>query len=138
MRRVRRNSPDARLDMTPLLDVVFLLLTFFIVWLVGMVPAKYWSVRLPTLSGADEDAPPRRTVTVALNATGAISVDENPVELDALIGLLRERLDASPGSSIVLAIDDDCPSGDLLRVMNELRGAGLGDLGLLGRLEGAP
>ncbi|MCC7387172.1 MAG: biopolymer transporter ExbD [Phycisphaerales bacterium] len=132
MRRVRRTSPEVRLEMAPLIDVVFLLLTFFVFAMLLMVRAQVLDVTLPTL-GSGEPAQDTGAVTITLDAEGGVFVDEAPTGREGLIEAVRARLEARPGAKISLAADTGCPSGDLLAVIDELSKAGYGSFQLFGR-----
>ena len=69
----RRSPPEPTLELAPLLDVMFLLLTFFIFAFVIMVRLEVTDIRLPTAStGRGAERVP--TVTLALNAEGEVTI----------------------------------------------------------------
>lgn len=131
MRRVRTNSPEVRLEMAPLIDVVFLLLTFFVFAMVLMVRAEVLDVTLPTL-GAGKPAESAAAVTITLDAEGRVYLDAEPIEKTALIAALRATLADQPDAKINIAADTACPAGDLLGVIDQLSEAGLGAFQLFG------
>lgn len=117
--------------MAPLVDVVFLLLTFFVFAMVLMVRAEVLDVTLPTL-GSGEAAQRVEGVTITLDAYGNVYVDAVPVEKPAMIEVVRERLADRPEARINIAADTDCPAGELLGVIDRLSEAGLGAFQLFG------
>lgn len=118
--------------MTPLMDVIFLLLTFFVFSLTLLVRAQVLGVSLPSLTAA-EDAKPSPTITVALDAAGACTVDGEPVALDGLVEVLRQRRAAQPGARLLIAADVGSRSGELLKLVDTLSAAGMRDFALVGR-----
>lgn len=138
MLRVRRTNPEPRLEMTPLVDVVFLLLTFFVVAVSTMSSVRVLDVELPGLSqagpGEGTDAP----ITVAVLEDGSLAVEGEPVDLAMLVETLRQRRSQSPDRKLVLAADERSPSGRLLEVVDALSAAGMTDFGLLSRPRTAP
>jgi len=134
MRRVRSSSPEVRIEMAPLVDVVFLLLTFFVFAMVLMVRAEVLDVTLPTL-GAGEPAESVAAVTITLDAEGRIYLDAEPIESAALIDALRVTLAAQPDAKINIAADTACPSGDLMGVIDLLSEGGFGAFQLFGTPE---
>ena len=66
-RRVRRMGDDARVELTPMIDVVFLLLTFFVFSIVLMIRADVLDVQLPELT-AGENAERVTPITIAIDA----------------------------------------------------------------------
>ncbi len=130
--RLPRRSPDLRLDLTPLIDVVFLLLTFFVFSIVLMVRADALDVRLPELVEG-ENAPTGRAITVTVTEAGDIRVDTEPANIEDLAELTQARLDAAGTDRLLLAVDENAPSGTLIRVAGELARNGLGDFSVIGR-----
>ena len=117
--------------MTPLIDVVFLLLTFFVFAMLLMVRAEVLDITLPTLTAGDpaEDVD---AVTIAIADDGAIALDGEPVEREQLIATLRSRLEGRPGARIYVAADTSSASGDLLGVIDLLSRHGFGNFQLFG------
>jgi len=136
MRHVRRTSPEIRMEMAPLIDVIFLLLTFFVFALVLMVRADVLDVTLPKLSSAQR-AERGEYVTVTIDAAGGIFVDGESVEIDTLAQRVAQARGPDEAKRVLVASDEEASSGSLMRAMNELVGAGISDLGLVGRTEGA-
>ncbi|TVQ61835.1 MAG: biopolymer transporter ExbD [Phycisphaerales bacterium] len=133
--RFRRNMPEARLEMTPLIDVVFLLLTFFLFAIVLMVRADTLGVRLPTV-GTGDPARGSDAITVVIGGDGLVRVGGDAVELAEVADRVLERLSASPGAPVFVAAEADSRSGDLVAVLDALRSAGVSDFALLGRPAG--
>lgn len=130
MRRFRTRMPEVRLEMTPLMDVIFLLLTFFVFSLVMMIRADVLGVTLPRLAtGVNARTGPSITVTVARD--GTFAVDGERVEPGALAGAVRARREAAPGATIFIAPDRDTPSAALVDAMNRLGQAGIGEFAVL-------
>lgn len=137
MRRVRRHSPEARIELTPLIDAVFLLLTFFIFSLVLMIRASSIDLTLPGLSAGSEAETTPRTV-ISIDRAGAYYLDDSPMSLDQLAESLRGRAfetDNQPDQPIVVAIDAECPSGAWIALLDRLTSMGLRNVAILGREE---
>lgn len=130
--KLRRSnaSGDVRLELTPLIDVVFLLLTFFIFSMILLIRADLLDVRLPTL-GSAQTANPGPGITVAIRADGSIAVDGEPVEDSAMIEAIRSKRESNPEARLLLAVDSASPAGSLLGVADRLVAAGLGEFSLL-------
>lgn len=134
-------SPEPRLEMTPLLDVVFLLLTFFIFALVLMVRAEVLDITLPTLT-AGSPAEPGSAITVSLDADGALYVNQEHVEPAKLIERIRQRQseieDAGLHPRLFVAADKTGRTGDLIALIDTLSRARLGDFAIVGLAEAPP
>ena len=126
-----RRTPMAEINVTPMVDVMLVLLIIFMVTaplLVAGVP-----VDLPdTKAGAlDQEAKP---VQVSLDPSGAIFIDEAPVSEDALSARLAQVASASKeegGPRIFLRADRKLDYGRVMRVMGEINNAGLRKVALV-------
>jgi len=118
--------------MTPLIDVVFLLLTFFLFSIVLMVRADAVGVRLPTV-GAGEPARGSEAISVVVGVGGVVRVGGEAAGMEEVAERVRALLARSPGAPVFVAAEADSRSGDLVAVLDALRGAGITDVALLGR-----
>jgi biopolymer transport protein TolR len=124
-----RRAPMAEINVTPLVDVMLVLLIIFMVTaplLVTGVPVQLPQSRAKAL--AQKDKP----VILSIDGTGAIFIDESPVS-DALLpqrlAELRERLDVE--AQLFLRADAGLDYGRVMRVMGELNRAGLNKVALV-------
>ncbi len=119
------------IELTPMIDVVFLLLTFFIFAVVMMVRADVLDVNLPELASgrtAEQSIP----ITIAITESGELFINTESVELEGIvdrIGTLRRELGDGP---LVLAVDTQSPAGIMIALADKLTGAGLGEFSIIG------
>jgi biopolymer transport protein ExbD len=133
MRALRRSQHDFRIEIMPLIDVIFLLLTFFIYAMVLMIRADIVPMELGTFASG-EPAKPQPAITISLDERGALFIDRAPVELDELVERLRAELEEQPGAAVYLAAAKDGEGDRLptfLAVYDRLALEGL-DLRLVG------
>jgi biopolymer transport protein ExbD len=107
---------EAAMGLTPLVDVVFLLLIFF------LVATSFDEPRLAIeLPDAETAAAPdtRETVRVELRATGELRVDGRPIPLSALDRVLGER--AATAEGLELRADREVPHGSVVEVLDRAR-----------------
>ena len=128
MRPIRRSEHEARIEMMPLIDVVFLLLTFFIYAMVLMVRAEILPVPLESyVSGTA--AEPRQTISVTIAVDGNIYVGQNIVQLSDVATVVAQQREGSPESAVYLVVEDGeaiVDRGPLLTgTWDQLRNAGL-------------
>ena len=134
MRALRRPDFDARIEIMPLIDVVFLLLTFFIYAMVLMIRAELLPIEMVELSSG-QTATMDPAVTISLDRNGRLFVDREPVEIDAVVPRLRDIVDRDPTTVIYLAAEETGDTDRLptfLRLYDRLAGADL-DIKLVGR-----
>lgn len=116
--------PRARFEMTPLMDVVFLLIVFFLYAIVRMHVSPAVHVDLPE-AAAESDAP-RDVVVVTLAEDGGVFVENEAVADDeAAVETVAEEGNARP---ILLRCDKAVPVGRALEMLSRLEEAGLRDV----------
>jgi biopolymer transport protein ExbD len=111
-----------RIDLTPLVDVVFLLLIFFMVSTTFREDQGI-ELRLPEASAAEA----RETdddLRVQLAADGSIHFAEQALDLKGLEAAIREALKGSRDQLVVLEADSKAEHGSVVSVMDALRRAG--------------
>jgi biopolymer transport protein TolR len=122
-------APMAEINVTPLVDVMLVLLIIFMVTaplLVAGVPVKLPQSRAKAL---DQDSKP---VTLSIDGKGQVFLDEAPVSDDDLpqrFAELRQQLD--PETQLFLRADTTLEYGRVMRVMGELNRAGLNKVALV-------
>lgn len=137
MLRLRRTMTEPRVEIVPLLDVIFLVLTFFIYAMVLMIPARVMPMRLQAMSGG---GPGERVpaVSISIDSQGDIFVDREPTALGDVLGRVLERTGDDPNHIVYIA-PAELGSTDRLPVFiklyEQLSGAGL-NLRLVGRPAG--
>lgn len=120
------------MEMTPLIDVVFLLLTFFIFALVVLVRVDVLDVDLPTL-GAGDRARDADAVTIALDRDGSLFVNAQPVRADELADRVRAAQADHPQAALLVAVDSAGERAELLGLIDLLATEGLGEFAILSR-----
>jgi biopolymer transport protein TolR len=130
-RHGHRRAPMAEINVTPLVDVMLVLLIIFMVTaplLVAGVPIDLPETRAGAL---DQQAKP---VQVSLDGAGKLTIDETPVT-DAELPRQLARIAAEPqpeeGRRIYLRADKGLDYGRVMRVMGELNRAGLNRVALV-------
>ena len=116
MRRQRRASAEeAEVDLTPMLDVVFIMLIFFIVT-ASFVKESGIDVNRP--DAATAVIKPRGNILVAITPSGQIWIDKRVVDVRSIRANL-ERLHAeNPQGAVVIQADTDSKNGLLVAVMD--------------------
>ena len=132
MRRARRTNQEVRVEITPMIDVVFLLLTFFIFSIVLMVRADVLDVNLPELS-TGKSAESVVPITVAIEEDGSLILNREPVEANEIIGMLNELRANAPETPIVLAVDTGSDAGVLIELVDRLTVAGIDSFSIIGK-----
>jgi biopolymer transport protein ExbD len=117
------------INVVPFIDVMLVLLIIF------MVAAPLATVDVPVdLPGstAQPQQRPNKPVYLTLKADGSLAVGDNPVPRDALAGVLASATQGDKEQRIFLRGDRTVPYGDVMELMNDLRGAGYFKVALVG------
>ncbi len=127
--RLQLNSSEdeSPLDLTPMLDVVFIMLIFFIVT-TSFVKESGIEIDRPTARSADRQE--KGNVLVAISPEGEIWVDRRPVDLLAVGPLVERRLAESAGAVVIIQSDRKAPVGRLVQVMDQIRLVGVSNIAL--------
>ena len=123
----------ARIEIIPMIDIMFFLLVFFIMVTLHMIPDAGIASRLPTSSTAQ--SMPKPQITLAVDKTGKIHFDQKIFTAGQLTALLRSK--PQPDQlQVTLAGDKDTSLQQLMVVMDACRKAGVTKIGLATRQGG--
>lgn len=123
MRFVAARRPDPMIDVTPMIDVVFQLVLFFMVS-TNFIQSPGIQVDLPR-SSAQTVLSDDRDINVWMTLDGAVFVDDQPVDTSTLIGIFRDRSRADPNTLVVIKADTGVSHGRVVAVMDQARAQGL-------------
>jgi biopolymer transport protein ExbD len=119
------------INITPLVDVVLVLLIIFMV----MTPTllKEVDVKVPDKADVETNVTPSSTeeIVVSIAATGRIQLNHEPIDEPRLADRMREAMAVRTEKRVFFEIDDDAIYGDAMHVMDICRGAGVKTLGLM-------
>ena len=125
--RFSRADEESDINLTPMLDVVFIMLIFFIVTATFIKQAGIDVTRPLALTGEQR---PTVSVLVAISANGDIWIDKKRVD-SAAVRAHIERLHAeNPKGGLVIQADRDAKSEKLMAVLNAARAAGLSEVAI--------
>ncbi len=119
-RRMQAESEAAEVNLTPMLDVVFIMLIFFIVT-TSFVKESGVEIERPEASAASPR--PDAQVMVAITPQGAVWVDGKPVDAHRVGAAVADLV--SDEGSVVVQADRNSTTGRLVEVMDQIREAGV-------------
>jgi biopolymer transport protein ExbD len=118
---------EFELNIVPMIDVVFSILTFFIISSLFLTRSESLPVNLPKAASADVQQ--RTRITVTVKESGDIALNRNAIALENLQTGVRDLMDETQETVIVINADEAVNHGRVVEVMDELRtieGATLG------------
>ena len=128
LERTQGPQPMSDINMTPLVDVMLVLVVIFII----TAPLLASSIRLDlprTDAAKPNDAP--KFVTVVLDKAGHAFLDDKPVALAQLAEQLVQAAQRNPETEVQLRADQTVPYGRVVEVMGAARKAGLNRIGFV-------
>jgi len=126
-RRRARQEEESEVNLTPMLDVVFIMLIFFIVTASFVKEAGIDITRPPAATAERKE---RGNILIAITNNDQIWVDRRQVDPRALRANI-ERLHAeNPQGSVIIQADVESKNGLLVQVMDAARLAGVGSVSL--------
>lgn len=130
LERTSTPKPMSEINMTPLVDVMLVLVVIFIL----TAPLLTSSLRLDLpVSAAAQLQEPARTVRLGLDKAGQVYLDDQPLSLDAVKLRLTQIALQNPLSEVQLWADQAAPYGQVVVLMGLAQQAGLSRLGFVAK-----
>ena len=118
---IRRPKPFIRVEIAPLIDIIFILLIFFAVNTTLMINQQGLKLDLPSAISSEKNG---KGVVISIDPKGQIFVKETRVQLDQLQVKIKEILDMDPDSEMLLNSDKSIPYETIIAVLDQVRLAG--------------
>lgn len=123
--RVEEGSRAPAIEMTPVIDMVFLLLVFFLVATTFQQAEREMQIALPFANSAGPISATLREIVINVDADGAIIVNGRQMSPEDLTGLVGEAVAANPEQKVTVRGDRGTPYGNVVRVLDICKGAGI-------------
>jgi biopolymer transport protein TolR len=128
LERTQVAAPMSDINMTPLIDVMLVLLVIFIITAPLMTSSV--KVELPKAASATAAQTPR-FVALAIDKTGQVFANDLPQTPEALAQTLQQAAQANPDTEVRLRADSAVPYGRVVEVMGIAQKAGLSRIGFV-------
>ncbi|MEW5859755.1 MAG: biopolymer transporter ExbD [Cyanobacteriota bacterium] len=115
------DEPDipVQINIVPMIDVIFAILTFFIMSTLFLTRSEGLSVNLP--NAATGQAQKSTPVTVSIDEEGEIALNRQPIDLEELETGVRSLIPSAQETLVVLNADEGVNHGQVVAVMDKLR-----------------
>lgn len=133
MRVPRHDSRKARIEIIPMIDIIFFLLVFFMISTLSMTINRGLPVTLPKAASSQKDL--RDSFTITVTQDGTLFLNKEPTTLSALGQRVKAGLDQEPELVVIISADDQALHGAIVAVMDEVRLAGVSRLAIAVRPE---
>lgn len=114
----------ARIEIIPLIDIMFFLLAAFMLVSLSMVNLKSVKVSLPTATVANTDTK-NDFISLSVDKAGGVFFDKKPVGLNELATSLNNSRRTNANLRVFISGDGDARHRDMILVLDAVRGAGI-------------
>ena len=112
---------ETEINMTPMLDVVFIMLIFFIVT-TSFVRETGVEVNRPLAESSEKL--PQNAILIAITSSNQIWVDRHRIDARAIRRNIERLLAENPDSTVIIQADETAPTGTLINVLDQTKLAG--------------
>ena len=125
-------GPNSDINVTPYIDILLVLLIIFMV----IQPTTQYDLEARVPNRPPEDIPENvivqsDAIVVAMSQDGGLRINQDPVTLAELGARLFDVFSARANKNMFIQGDGDLPFGDVVKVIDVAKGAGVGDIGLM-------
>lgn len=132
MRLRKKESAVQDIDISPLIDMVFILLIFF---MVSTTFVKDMQLEIDRPQASTQTAASTKAIRVYIDNTGDVYLNGEAVRTWVLQGLLKDQLRASSQKSVLVVTDSKVTAGQLVEVVDQCKLAGAKDVGVATQIE---
>ncbi len=123
-KRQRRPGQIPEVNLVPMLDVLMVVLTFFIIVSMTLTTQQGVEVQLPSNANEPASEAEPKFALVELNAEGGILFDKQPATEEQLIAQVKTFLEANPKGFVVMQADEKLPYEQVVTLLGEMKQAG--------------
>ncbi|NVK23002.1 MAG: biopolymer transporter ExbD [Kangiellaceae bacterium] len=126
MRKRRHSSDDeSNIDMTPMLDIVFIMLIFFIVT-TSFVKESAVDLARPTTNQDSEPPPnPPPLIVVSIDDTSTVTMNDRIIDKEAVRANIETQLAVDPRSPVLVRVHEDAMNEVLITAVDQAKAAGV-------------
>jgi len=121
-KRINMSDQSSEVDMTPMLDIVFIMLIFFIVT-TSFVKESGIEINRP--ANADGLPPKEQPLVIEINQLEDISIAGRVILKDSVQSNVEAALGRQPDLAVIVRIDDSAATGILVNVVDQIKLAGI-------------
>jgi biopolymer transport protein ExbD len=123
----KRRTP--LINIVSLIDILAILLIFFIVTATFRKPEPQLQINLPDSKSAEATAAAQKEPAILrVKSEKEITLDEKPVTIESLTSSLKKLRESQPSRGIAMQADREAPFGVVVKILDSLKAAGLQDV----------
>ncbi|HBR98103.1 MAG TPA: biopolymer transporter ExbD [Gammaproteobacteria bacterium] len=132
MRYKQRANTDQEINISPLIDIVFILLIFF---MVSATFVKDFDLDINRPKAASSTPSSTKSIRVHIDANGDTFIDGQATRVWVIQSRVRDLLRAGTTDSVLVVTDDNVQASRLIEVVDQCRLAGAANVGVITELE---
>ena len=126
-RRARSSGDDSGIDITPMLDIVFIMLIFFIVT-TSFVKESGITINRPKAKTAEKKK--QASILIGISDGGEIWIEGRRIDMGSVRANVERLYAESPEGAVVIQADKESEAGLLVQVMDQVRLAGIAKISI--------
>jgi biopolymer transport protein ExbD len=115
---------EPRIEIIPLIDIMFFLLAAFMLVSLSMVNLKSVKVNLPSATTSTADTK-KDLINISVDKAGVVFLDRQPVAANELATRLQALVKSNPETRVFISGDKEAKHGEVIRVLDIVRSAGI-------------
>ncbi|NJO42600.1 MAG: biopolymer transporter ExbD [Cyanobacteria bacterium CRU_2_1] len=120
MRLLDDSEPPFQINIVPMIDVIFAILTFFIMSTLFLNRSEGLPVNLPNATTSETQSQ-QDQIVVTIDPQGNLSFNRQPIQLDALVAQVRSLASSGQQPLVVINADETVTHGRVITVMDRLK-----------------
>ena len=132
MIRRERKQTEVGIDLTPCIDMTFILLIFF---MVSTTFVKDMKIDIDRPGAASQTLASTKSVRIYIDKQGGTYLEGEPIQVWVIQSRLRDLLKGMTAKSVLVVTDEVVPAGRLVEVVDQARMAGADDIGVATSIE---
>jgi biopolymer transport protein TolR len=126
-----KGGPKSDINITPYIDILLVLLIIFMV----VTPVRQMDLQVKVPQPPPPDAQQQQAdpsvIVVSISENATIAVNQEPTDISSLGTKLTEIYAARANKNMFISASPKLPYGDVVKIIDIAKGAGVGDIGLL-------
>ena len=127
-----QQEDDTNIDMTPMLDIVFIMLIFFIVT-TSFVKESGIDVNRPSAASAERKE--RGNILIAISENNEVWIDRRNIDIRAVRANVERMHASNPEGAVIIQADKSSKNGVLVQVIDQIRLAGVSNVAIAAKPE---
>lgn len=110
---------EVAVNILPMIDVIFAILSYFIISSLFLTQSDGLSVNLPSAQTAQQQ--PEANFTVSVDAQGQVTLNQSAIQISEIQSAIRQQLNPGQEAVVTIRADEKAEHGDVVGVMDEVR-----------------